>query len=369
MPDTAGLAENLLAGIARRHQVSGLVAFRLVQAGRPVPRQVQRRALLARQTALAQLGAALDLAQALAAAGIRAVFLKGVALSQQAFGSPLLRYAADLDILVALADVPQAWQVLDAAGYARQSPRGELAGARLGLFCRASKDSIHRHPESGLVVELHWRMGDDPADAGLPPAGQLTMVELAPGQALPVLVAEAQFAYLCQHGAAHGWARLKWLTDVAALLHRAPDGGSALWRQARSGRAAIAAASAIMLAQRLLGAPPPPGFVAPRALRLRLLNALALRVIQAGGGARELEATPWRGWAEIAAKLLVAPGWRTRLAALRRLALAGEDIAAIALPRGLFWLYPVLRLPLLVRRRAARGARLRRRGGEDNTLP
>jgi hypothetical protein len=53
--------------------------------------------------------------------------------------------------------------------------------------------------------------------------------ELAPGVAVPTLATDALFAYICGHGAAHLWARLRWRADVAALLAREPDGGDRLW--------------------------------------------------------------------------------------------------------------------------------------------
>lgn len=366
LPDQTGLDLELLARVARRHQVSALVAARLAEQGREVPPRLARQAQHARQRAMRQLALSLDLADALNAAGIAYAFLKGLTLSQRAFGSPLLRSAVDIDLLVPRGAVAQAWQVLDRLGLARITPAADLSGARLALYCRASKDSIHHHPASGITVELHWRMSDELARSELPSPAELGLTELSPGRAVPVLDDCAQFLLLCTHGAAHGWARLKWLADVAALLHRSADGGAALWHNARTQGAAIPAASAILLGQELFGLTPPPHFAAPRALRLGLLLRLSRTMLRAGQGAQELEATRWRGWAEMLAKALVVTGVRGPIAVLRRLALSGEDVASTALPPTLYWLYPVLRVPLLVRRRLTRAQRLRRSGGEDN---
>ncbi len=366
LPDSAQIDPDLLARVARRHQVSALVAARLTQHGRAVPARLARQAQHARQRAMRQLALSLDLADALGTAGIEFAFLKGLTLSQRAFGSPLLRSAVDIDLLVRRSAVALAWQVLDQLGLARITPAADLGGARLALYCRASKDSIHSHADSGITVELHWRMSDELTRPELPPAAELGLTELSPGRAVPVLDDCAQFLLLCTHGAAHGWARLKWLADVAALLHRSADGGAALWHHARAQGAAIPAASAILLGQELFGLTPPPGFTPPRGLRLNLLLRLSRTMLRAGQGAQELEATRWRGWAEMLAKALVVTGVRGPIAVLRRLALSGEDIASTPLPPALFWLYPVLRVPLLVRRRLARAQRLRLGGGEDN---
>lgn len=359
VPDAGAVDPVLLARVARRHQVSALVAARLAAEGQTVPEPLRRQAESAHRWALGQLGLVLDLVAALEGEGIRAVPIKGVALSQQLFGSPVLRGAVDIDLLVAPEDVGAAWQVLARAGMRQLMPSAALDGARLALFCRASKDSQHQHPASGQMLELHWRLSDAMADPLLPHDAALDMLALAPGRAVRALGEETLFLYLCTHGAAHGWARLKWLADVAALLHRSDDGGARLWAHAREGGARLAAGSAVMLAQELFGLAPPPGFEGPRGVRIGVLLWLARKTIRDGDGARELESTPWRGWTEMLAMLLVAANWRGRLAVFRRLALAGEDIAQIPLPRGLMWLYPLLRVPLLVYRRTVRRQRLR----------
>lgn len=367
LSDVAAVDPESLARVARRHQVAALVAARLAEAGAAVPEPLNGHAARARHRALRQLGFTLDLVETLAHNGIRAVPIKGVVLSQQVFGSPLLRGAVDVDLLVRPQDVGAAWDVLARAGLEQVNPPSPLPAPRLALFCRAAKDSLHRHSQSGQVVELHWRLSDEMSDPAMPPDSALARVVAAPGREVSALGEEALFVYLCMHGAAHGWARLKWLADVAALLDRAPDGGAMLWTAAQRSGARVAAGSAIMLAQELFGMAAPPGFVPPHGSRIAVLLWLARRIIRAGDGARELETTPWRGWAEMLAKLLVASGWRARLAVVRRLLLAGEDIALVPLPRGLFWLYPVLRVPLLVRRRTRRWRQLREARGVGNT--
>lgn len=367
LPDAGAVDPQRLAQVARRHQVSALVAARLAAAGRSVPEPLRRQAEAAHHRALRQMGLVLELVETLAGAGISAVPVKGVALSQQAFGSPLLRGAVDIDLLVRPQNVGPAWAVLARSGWTQRNPPAPLEGARLALFCRAAKDSLHQHADSGQMLELHWRLSDGMTAPLIPPDGALGSVTLAPGRSVPALNDPTQFLYLCTHGAAHGWARIKWLADVAALLHRAPDRGRALWAHASLAGGAVAAGSAVILSQELFGLAPPPGFAAPRGWRLSALLWLARRTIRAGDGMRELETTPWRGWAEMLALLLTAANWRSRLSVVRRLALAGEDIAQVPLPRGAFWLYPLLRVPLLVRRRIARRQRLRGSARVGNT--
>jgi hypothetical protein len=179
-------------------------------------------------------------------------------------------------------------------------------------------------------------------------------VELAPGAAVATLATEALFAYVCNHGAAHLWARLRWLADVAALLAREPDGGDRLWHAAVARRQTRAAASAILLARRYFDTPPPPAFRAPVSLRLMLLVALSRRTIEAGGGTAELARSRWRGWAEMTGKLLVASSASDLLGWIMRLLFSASDEDGADRPRFWFVLYPLRRIPRLLRRRRAR---------------
>lgn len=348
----------LFVRVARRHGIASLAVDALLQADVAVPEALERMARRRGRAALRQAGEALRLQDLLAAAGVAALFLKGPSLAQRAFGTIGARDAVDIDVAVAPHAVAAAWSVLSAAGYRAESPGRRLSGAALRTFLAVAKDSFHRHATSGAIVELHWRLSDDLVDPAIPDPATWRGVEVALGRALATLGDDTLFTYLCVHGAAHGWARLKWLADIGALLIDSDDGGVRYWRAAQTAGADRAVASALVLADRLLAIDLPPGFVAPHSWRLRALLALSSRTMMAGGGARELASTPYRGWVEFAAKLLIAPTLRSLAPTLRRLAISSEDVGTLALPAGCIWLYPLLRVPMLVVRRQRR-ARLR----------
>jgi hypothetical protein len=332
----------------------GLVAEGLHGAAIDLPDPLARVARRRGLAALRQAEEALRLDALFAAANLPVLFLKGTALAQRAYGAIGIREAVDIDLAVARADVDRAWRILREAGYGPDIPRKPLAGFARRSFLWAAKDSLHRHPAHDIPVELHWRLSDDLRDPAVPPRRGWQRIALSADRTLATLGDDALFVYLCVHGAAHGWARLKWLADVAALVSQSPDGGVGFWRAGRSAGAETAVASALTLAHRLLALPLPDGFRPPDSRRLRWLNRLAIAIMTAGGGARELEASPYRGWAELAAKLLVAPGPGNRLAVLRRLLVSGEDVGALALPALLSPAYPLLRVPLWLVRRARR---------------
>ncbi len=358
----------LLAAIAHRHQVVPLVVETLSRHGLPIPP-----ALAARHDPLAPLRAAREairLRTLLMADGIAPIFLKGSALAVLAYGAIGRRQFGDIDLLVRPTDAHRAAELLDTAGYrahgdadpnlAGSSLAGGTLADRVARLSPLAKDIAVHHPGNGQIVELHWRMTDALHERPVWDREAVQWVELAPGAAVPTLATDALFAYVCHHGAAHMWARLRWLADVAGLLAREADGGDRLWRAAVARRQTRAAASAILLARRFFDTPLPPAFSAPASLRLMLLVALSRRVIEAGGGTTELARTRWRGWAEMTGKLLVASspgdlaGWCVRLL------FSASDAEA---ERSRFWfvLHPLQRIPKLLKRRRLRQDRRRTR--------
>jgi hypothetical protein len=82
------------------------------------------------------------------------------------------------------------------------------------------------------------------------------MVSIAQGIDLPTLADEELFAYLSVHGASSAWFRLKWISDLAGLLHR--GGANAidrLYDRSRRFVAGRAAAQALLLAATLFDIP------------------------------------------------------------------------------------------------------------------
>lgn len=52
------------------------------------------------------------------------------------------------------------------------------------------------------------------------------LVEVACGIELPTLARDEPSAHLCVHGASSAWFRLKWITDLAALIDGRPPAKS-----------------------------------------------------------------------------------------------------------------------------------------------
>ena len=95
---------------------------------------------------------AIQMMDALEAAGIRSMLLKGPALGRALYGKPGRRPSADIDLLVRAEDLNEAVVAAERLGYRDTEPY--RPGERLPLLHRRL---VHRQP--GLpVLELHWRV-------------------------------------------------------------------------------------------------------------------------------------------------------------------------------------------------------------------
>ncbi len=185
---------------------------------------------------------------------------KGIPLAITAFQDPTLRDAGDIDLLIAEKDIDRAGEILRGAGYVRFEPQARLTPRRMRSYIAHQKDFSYEHSGDGIVIDLHWRLFRNsflPANAGLAEVGE----EWLPlgSESIPTLPAPRLLLYLCMHGALDGWLRLKWLTDIAALLRSmTPEQLASTVRLAAEQQALPQFSAAAILCQDLLGSGPPP---------------------------------------------------------------------------------------------------------------
>lgn len=191
---------------------------------------------------------------------IPALPLKGPALAQTVYEDLGLREFADLDILLRAADVPQAQQVLTEAGYRPECAMDEEV-LRTVMSSGAHYHLAFAHPESSIVVELHWK-----TDALFPVESATATpwwtrspdVDLAGAKVRSFGDRELLLA-LCVHGSKHYWSSLGWLVDVAELVRAQPRLDWA-WVMAQAEQLGCKrrVAVGLDLARELLAAPLPP---------------------------------------------------------------------------------------------------------------
>ena len=177
-------------------------------------RHIQANALLS--TLLAkELVTVLD---ALSAKGVTAIPFKGVTLAQAVYGDLCLRECADLDLIVEQASIPQARKVLWSQGYqltSQDAENGSESDEPYNFFQK----------RNGIIaVDLQWIMARRHFGFRLDRSvfwGRLRPVCL-PTKRVMGLSSEDLLILLCVHGSKHAWEQLKWVCDVAELVHRRP---------------------------------------------------------------------------------------------------------------------------------------------------
>jgi hypothetical protein len=147
--------------------------------------------------------------------GVECRFLKGAALAQLAYGDLTLKRSSDVDVLVAPDRVLDACDLLRQAGFT-QAPPYAFDDASLARYWRWGKEVTFVN-DRGVLIDLHIRLAENRwilADLAPSAPGQDVTIG---GVAVPVFSDADMYSYLCYHGAAHGWSRVKWLADLNAF--------------------------------------------------------------------------------------------------------------------------------------------------------
>ena len=250
-----------LAGLATRHRVEALVwnfvkAMDLAPTADATASEFSARAARTVAGNLTSTRQCAVLRDELERSGIPVIFVKGLTLGKLAYSDPFLKMSADIDILVAKDAAEAAASVLAALGYRLTIPSVTVPSTQFTRWHRRRKESVWR-ASSGLSIELHTRLADNRRlipHIGLDSPQQL--VEVANGIVLPTLATEELFAYLCVHGASSAWFRLKWISDLAGLLHGlSPAEITGLHERAVELGSGRAAAQALLLAKALFDVP------------------------------------------------------------------------------------------------------------------
>jgi hypothetical protein len=343
-----------------RHRVEGLAQEALNRAGvsaaADVADELRRAALDIAASGLRLAAESHRLQRALDDAGLVNLVLKGATLDRLAWGRLGLKRAWDIDLLVLREDAPAARVVLESKGYSLMDPPEATAEA-FAMWVSLSKESVFRRASDGVIVELHWRLTDTALLLpNLSAASPAQVVALSDDITLRTLAPDALFAYLCVHGATHAWSRLKWLADLGGLLAALNDEARVdLYRRGRKLGAGRCPDAALLLCEGVLGLPMPPDLATAvrkdaGAVRLARLAMDAM----AGGGATEIDERRFFNDRIVLSQLLFADGWRFRFAEAARQAVSIDDRMTLRLPRAMSFLYPVVRLPLWIRRRLGR---------------
>lgn len=337
--------------VVTRHRVAGLVADGLRRADIAVPPAIAARAATAARQALNMARETVRLQRAFDSAGISAMFVKGATLAMLAYRDLSVKQSWDIDLLVDPEDAAAGRCLLEGLGYRLIEPT--LDCEQFARFLPFGKECVFLHEASGIAVELHWRLISNPRLLpGISTAPQLRDVSLG-GQRVRTLADEPLFAYLCAHGTLHGWARLKWMADVNALLgNGSPEGTERLYQSAVRLGAGRTPGVALLLCNRLFALPLQPALFqslnADR--RTAQLVATGLRCIAHGGGAEEIDQYSLTGLRMTGSHLWLVQGSSYAWSQVREKWLSPHDRVVIRLPASLGFLYHLIRVPSFLAR-------------------
>jgi putative nucleotidyltransferase-like protein len=157
----------------------------------------------------------LRILRCLESASIRAIPYKGPVLALSVYKNLALREFFDLDILVDVADVPRATEVLIAKGYRCQT---QLTPPQLRSYLSSGCELCFEG--NGVAVELHWRIAPRMYSFpfGFSDLWERRQTLEFGEQAIATLSPEDLLLVLCVHAMKHCWNSLCWVMDVAELL-------------------------------------------------------------------------------------------------------------------------------------------------------
>ncbi|SDC02239.1 Uncharacterised nucleotidyltransferase [Paenibacillus sp. UNCCL117] len=140
--------------------------------------------------------------------GRRVIPLKGIQFAKRYFGHFAARVTSDIDLLIPAAELQQAIALVETLGYEFEIVKDHHA--------RLQK-------KDGLMVELHWTLDKlqwselraEPFWNSAEPLGEFQHVKQ--------LSALHTFYFICLHGARHQMDSVRYVLDVAQMLHSAQD--------------------------------------------------------------------------------------------------------------------------------------------------
>ena len=301
---------------------------------------------------------ALSLQTMLDETAIPAAFIKGTTLGQLAYGNIGIKHAWDIDLLVLPRDLPRVCAKLTAAGYKRIVPPESLSADRFLAWSTFAQECLFVKQGTDIHLELHWRLSANPTLLEkITAESPMQLVAVAPGRSLRTLADEDLFSYLCLHGAYHAWSRVKWLADLAAWLSPRKAGEvEQLYRKAKENGVGRPAAQGLLLCEQLFALPLAPDFATElrKDRATRWLIAIALDTMAGDAASRPIDDRLLGNLMIGVSHFLLAVHLRGWFHELYTKSIGWTDFQNIVLPRSLYFLYPVLRIPSWLWRRAMR---------------
>lgn len=183
--------------------------------------------------------------------GLSHAMFKGLTLGARYYGSPSLRVARDIDVLVAPSDLERLLRSLMGAGYdligRLRVDRGSGQPVDHAIAIAHLSKEVALVAPGGVIVEIHHRV--DASGNAFPTADLLARAETLEiwKRPWPVLCTTDLFVYICAHHAQHRWSRLHWVLDLSMMMrHPSFDADAVRRHAAESGFSRVVEAAMVL---------------------------------------------------------------------------------------------------------------------------
>lgn len=148
---------------------------------------------------------------------IKLIFLKGPILGNELYGDISLRACSDLDILIPIDDLHSANILLEGIGFIKD----DYIKTILNDWKWRHHHVTYKHPLKNIKVEIHWRLHPGPGtEPDFNEIWERKRVSNLTNYPVYYLGKEDLFLFLVNHGARHGWSRLRWLMDIQQMINK-----------------------------------------------------------------------------------------------------------------------------------------------------
>lgn len=270
--------------------------------------------------------------------------LKGVALSQELYADPCIRSSGDLDILVPSENIELAEELLTKAGYRHALGFNDMTNRQKSHIIRTLHHHEYINDEKAVHVELHWRSyhwTEEQVDALWETSRPFSWH----GAGLKLLSGECNILFLADHGARHDWVCLKWLSDLAMLMHGlSEDEWLSVYGRAAFFDLQVVICQTTALLEYFYEIRPPESFkkLCPPDLAVRQLSIHAVSQLLASADEMARQKKRFAGPRSAVRLKKLKP--KTPISSLiRGVMITHADFIECPLPDWLFWLYLPLR--------------------------
>lgn len=283
-----------------------------------------------------------QLLPALAAEGLPILPIKGVLFALSVYGNLTQRRVRDLDLLVDPEKLPAVYGALQRQGYRE---RECLTPAQQARRWATHYEMLLENPATGIQIDLHWRLVPAYFGCQVPVAHLWERAQWATHQGITFYqcAPEDLLLILSLNGAKDGWLELQRVCDLVACLQQYPDlAWGQLWQRCQEYEGERVLLMGLAMARTLFTIELPPWLIEEMEgdRTVAHLSSQICQQLESG-----LCLTPSVVEQDLF-PLQLQRGWGSRGRSLLTLLLPinERDLAWIALPPWLDWLYYPLRI-------------------------